>query len=129
MRRASGFSLLEVVIASGVLAVGLLAVAALQLKALEVRRGLQEVRALVTVAERELVRRLAVLPSASAECTEFPSASPLVTSCRVYSESCKETAVPCGGSALDRATRLSVIVHGKGQRHLTLSTLKASFPP
>ncbi|HLR45785.1 MAG TPA: prepilin-type N-terminal cleavage/methylation domain-containing protein [Deinococcales bacterium] len=92
--KASGFTLIEVLVALTVLAVGLAGIAALQLSAL--RLGTLTVRytALLQTAENELRHRL-LSPEAGSTCTTSPGSG---ATCAVAERSCRADpdALQCG---------------------------------
>jgi type II secretory pathway pseudopilin PulG len=130
VRRASGFTLLEVVMAAGLLASGILALTMLQAQSLGAQRRVRIVRELVGLAESELERRAAVATAVAAgDCSVPPSAPGVVASCRSSAEPCAGASVPCGDPSADRALRIRVEVIGSGGQRFELSTIVARFPP
>jgi hypothetical protein len=127
--RSAGFTLLEVVVAAGLLATGVLALSMLQTQSLAAQRRVRVVRELVGLAESELERRAAVAAVACCDCSVVPTAPSLVASCRSSVEPCAGAAVPCGDPSADRALRIRVEVTGSGGQRFELSAITARFPP
>ena len=123
MRGGGGFTLLEVVVAGGLLAVGVLALTTLQAQALQVQRRVATVRQLVAVAEAELYRSLAMEQPVGGACLGVGAGE--VDSCSVVTEPCGEAvAAVCG--APGRATVVTVAVGSEG-REFELSAVHAWF--
>jgi Tfp pilus assembly protein PilV len=129
VRRAVGFTLLEVVVAAGLLATGALALTMLQAQSLAAQRRVRIVRELVGLAESELERLAAVGKEGAGDCSVVPAARAVVASCRSWVEPCAGAAVPCGDASADRALRIRVEVTGSGGQRFELSALTARFPP
>lgn len=114
MRRRNGFTLLEVVVAGGLLAIGMLALVTLQAQALRAQRRVTVVRQLVAAAEAELDRQLAMPAPSVGACTTVDGGS--LATCRVDVESCNTTEEGlCGRSDSSRLARVVVTVGAAGQ--------------
>ncbi|HEX7003177.1 MAG TPA: hypothetical protein VF168_03215 [Trueperaceae bacterium] len=125
MKRGGGFTLLEVVIAGGLLAVGVLSVTMLQAQALRAQRGVAVVRRLVAVTEAELYRALSLPEPSGGECAG--SAAAQLTSCSIETESCRLSSDPvCYASRSARATLVSVEAEDEG-RSFALSAVHVRF--
>ena len=120
-----GFTLLEVVVAGGLLAIGVLSLTTLQAQALETQRRVAVVRQLVSVAEAQLYLNLALSHPVGGICRGAEAAR--LDSCMVETEACAvSTAAICAGSGSSRATRVTVLVERRGQR-FSLSAVHAWF--
>ena len=125
MRSRRGFTLLEVVVAGGLLALGASGLLTLQAKALQVQRRVAVVRRLVAAAEAELSRSLALQEPVTGPCSSAESAG--LSSCRVEVASCAgSSAGHCALPGSAGATRVGVTVTSGGQR-FELSALHAPF--
>jgi type II secretory pathway pseudopilin PulG len=129
VRRGVGFTLLEVVVATGLLATGVLALTMLQAQSLAAQRRVRVVRELVGLAESELERRAAVAVVADGDCSVAPAARTAVASCRSSAEPCAAASPPCGDVSADRALRIWVEVTGSEGQRFELSAISARFPP
>ena len=129
MRRGDGFSLIEVVVAGGLLAIGILAVFTLQAQALQVQRRVSVVRELVAVAEAELYERLAQAVPAGGACRTMIGAAGPISGCVVEVEACSTSADPlCAAYPAAGATRVEVIVEA-GEQEFRLAALHGRFGP
>ncbi|MEX2542751.1 MAG: prepilin-type N-terminal cleavage/methylation domain-containing protein [Trueperaceae bacterium] len=129
MNRRTGFTLLEVVVAGGLLTVAVLALIMVQAQALHAQRRVRVIREIVGVAEGELERRIAAAVPGSARCSVPADASSLVESCQSLVEACTAVDEPCGGASADRAQRVTVTVSGNGGQRFELRAIAARFPP
>ena len=128
MRREDGFSLIEVVVAGGLLAIGILAVFTLQVQALQAQKRVSVVRELVAVAEVELYERLAQAVPAGGACTMIGAAG-LISSCVVEVETCSTSLDPlCAVGPAAGATRVEVSVEA-GEQEFRLAALHGRFGP
>lgn len=129
MNGSRGFTLLEVVVAAGLLAFGAMALLTLQAQALQVQRRVRIVRELVNSAEGELELRR-VSSGVSGECRSPASSAPIIDSCRVEIEQCVDAIPSCGGPSADRAVRVTVsLTAASGVQHFALTAITARFPP
>ncbi|MEX2536134.1 MAG: hypothetical protein WD273_11120 [Trueperaceae bacterium] len=129
MRSLHGFTLLEVVVAGGLLASGILALLTLQVQALEVQRRVRVVRELVGVAEGELARRFVLFEDGEVECSSQAAASPSLLSCQIIVESCGASSYAlCSGPGSGGATHVSISVEGVGGQRFDLGAVHARFP-
>lgn len=128
-RGRAGFTLLEVVVAGGLLAVGVLALIMTQAQALHAQRRVRVVREIVGVAEGELERRVAAAVPGGDQCSLPAGSALLVESCHSLVEACTAVDDPCGGSSADRAQRITVTVTGSGGQRFELRAVAARFPP
>jgi type II secretory pathway component PulJ len=129
VRGRAGFTLLEVVVATGVLATGVVALVVLQAQSLEAQRRVRVVRELVGMAESELERRVAAATPAAGECDLAGSAHHLVDSCNSRAVPCRGAVPPCGDGSADRAIRVEVEVVGIGGERFAVRAITARFPP
>jgi type II secretory pathway component PulJ len=128
VRRGNAFTLLEVVVAGGLLAVGMLALLMLQAQSLQTQRRVREVREIVSVAEGELERRAAAATVGASPCQLPAAVSPVIVACRASTEACSGASPPCGLASADRAVRVTIQVAGRGGQKFELSGVHARFP-
>lgn len=127
--RRAGFTLLEVMVAAGLLAVGVSALLQVQVLSLQAQRRVHTMREVVNVAESEVERRVAAALPGGAECSASADAGSWLESCWSRVERCAVAEAPCGGASADRAQRVTVAVSGRGGLHFELSVIAARFPP
>lgn len=128
-RRRPGFTLLEVVVAGGLLVVGIMALVALQAQALQVQRRVGVVRRLVSVAEAELERRLALPVPTSGTCSAAHAGEMPIESCKAIVESCAGSrAGLCAATSSERVTRVVVTVEAANGERFELAGLHSRFP-
>lgn len=125
MRAVLGFTLLEVVVAGGLLTVGIFAVGAFQLQALQVQRRLQATRELVQVAEAELDLQLALAEPSAGACRADLEEHSFVTVCRIETGAC---GTACGFST-SRGQRVRVEVEAADGQAFELEAITARFRP
>lgn len=126
MKSMLGLTLLEVVVAGGLLTVGVLAVGSFQLQALQVQRRLQVTRELVQVAEAELDLQLALTSPSAGECRVDPDLYSFVSLCRVETGPC---GADCGYGGGLRGELVRVEVEADDGQEFELEALTARFPP
>lgn len=127
MKSSGGFTILEVVVATGLLSLGVVGILTLQTQAMRSQQRVRVLRELVAVAEAEVERRASAHPSTDSAC-EIP-VLPFLLECRSTREECASAVVVCGGPSAARAARIAVFVRADGGQEFELQTLTANFPP
>ena len=122
---AAGLSLVEVVVALGLLAICTLILVGLQLTSLRVQQRLHIVRELVRAAEGELDRALAGDTSGPGTCAGRLPDSGLVEECRVTFGPCPATV--CSPAQASRVRSVAIEVVGRDGSAFELNALIGEF--